>query len=120
MSLPLYLAPPKLFTPLFSLIILFKTFVQLLIPLPAPPFFLLLPLLAGNPKASAPDYKLLIFLRTLAHLRRIKFFLLSSGVSMKVAIPNFSIKIFFTTLPHLNALTNLSSFNGASFPKNAE
>jgi len=100
--------------------IFFKTFVQLLIPLSAPPFFLLAPLLAGNPKAAAPDYKPFIFLRTRAHLRRIKFFLLSSGVSMKVAIPNLSIKIFLTILLHLKALTKLSSFNGASLPKNAE
>ena len=120
LSLPLLLAPPKLFTPLFSPITFFKTCVQLLIPLPVPPFFLLTPLLAGNPKASAPDYKLLILLRTRAHLSRIKFFLVSSGLSIKVAIPKFSTKIFLTTLPHLNALTNLSSFNGASFPKNAE
>jgi hypothetical protein len=120
LSLPLLMAPPKLLTPLFSPTIFFKTFDQLLIPLPAPPFFLLTPLLADNPKASAPDYKPLIFLRTRAHLSRIKFFLVSSGLSIKVAIPNLSIKIFLTTLPHLKALTNLSSFNGASFPKNAE
>jgi hypothetical protein len=120
LSLPLLFAPAKLFTPLPSPIIFFKTFVQLLIPLPAPPFFLTSPFLAGNPKASAPDYKPLIFLRTRAHLSLIKFFFVSSGLSMKVAIPNFSNKIFLTTLPHLKALTSLSSFNGASAPKKAE
>ena len=120
LSLPLLLAPSKLFIPLFNLIIFFKTFVQLPIPLPAPPFFFVAYLLAGNPNASAPDYKPFIFLRTRAHLRRIKFFLLSSGFSMKVAIPNFSSKIFLITLPHLKALINPASFNGASFPKNAE
>jgi len=88
--------------------------------LPAPPFFLVAYLLAGNPNASAPDYKLFILLRTRAHLRRIKFFLLSSGFSMKAAIPNFLSKIFLTILPHLKALINLASYNGASFPINAE
>jgi len=120
LSLELLVAPSKLFIPLFNLIIFFKTFVQLPIPLPAPPFFLVAYLLAGNPNASAPDYKLFILLRTRAHLRRIKFFLLSSGFSMKVAIPKFSSKIFLIILPHLKALINPVSYKGASFPKNAE
>lgn len=120
MSLPLLLAPSKLFIPLFSLTIFLKTFVQLPTLLPDPPFFFEAYLFAGNPKASAPDYNPFILLRTRAHLRRIKFFLLSSGLSIKVAIPNFSSKIFLITLPHLKALTNPASFNGASNPKNAE
>lgn len=116
LSLPLLFAPAKLFTPLPSPIIFFKTFVQLLIPLPAPPFFLTSPFLAGNPKASAPDYKPLIFLRTRAHLRRIKFFLLSSGVSIKEAKPKNLKQIFLTTLAHLNAFIKSWFYIGSSLP----
>jgi hypothetical protein len=94
--------------------IFFKTFVQLLIPLSAPPFFLLAPLLAGNPKAAAPDYKPFILLRTRAHLRRIKFFLLSSGVSIKDAIPKNFKQIFLTTLTHLNELIKVWFYSGSS------
>jgi hypothetical protein len=77
------------------------------IPLLDPSFFLLAPLLGFNPKASAPDYKPLIFLRTRAHLRRIKFFLLSSGVSIKAATPKNLKQIFLTTLVHFNAFIKL-------------
>ena len=45
LSLPFLLAPLKLVMPLFSPMIFFKTFVQLMIPLLAPPLFLLAPLL---------------------------------------------------------------------------
>jgi len=60
-------------------------------------------LLGLNPKASAPDYKPLILLRTRAHLRRIKFFLLSLGVSIKAETPKILKQIFLTTLAHFNA-----------------
>ena len=114
------LPPLKLLTPAFILIIFLRTFAQFDTPLEAPPFFLLVPLLEGNPKASAPAYKPLIFLSTFAHLRRIKFFLLSSGVSMRDATPKNLKQIFLTTLPHLYCAITVLSCNGASGPANTE
>jgi hypothetical protein len=113
-------APPKLLTPAFILIIFFKTFAQFVTPLEAPPFFLLPPLLAVNPKASAPDYKPLIFLSTFAHLRRIKFFLLSSGVSIRDATPKNLKQIFLTTLPHLYCAITFLSYKDPFGPANAD
>jgi hypothetical protein len=115
-----FLLPPKVSTPAFILINFFKTFSQFDMLLESPPFFLEVPLLEGNPNASAPDYKPFIFLRTLAHLRRIRFFLLSSGVSINEATPKNLKQIFLTTLPHLYYAITFLSFNGASGPANAE
>jgi hypothetical protein len=114
------LSPLKVLTPLFNLLIFLRTFVQFVTLLEVPPFFLLTPALEDNPKASAPDYKPLIFLRTFAHLRRIKFFLLSSGVSINEATPKNLKQINLTTLPHLYYAITFLSFNGASGPANAE
>jgi len=113
-------APTKLLTPELILIIFFRTFPQFVTLLEVPPFFLLTPAFEDNPKASAPDYKPLIFLRTFAHLRRIKFFLQSLGVSINEAIPKNLKQINLTTLPHLYCAITFLSFNGASRPANAE
>ena len=113
-------APPKLLTPTFILIIFFRTFAQFDTVLEVPPFFLLTSLLEVNPKASAPDYKPLIFLSTFAHLRRIKFFLLSSGVSIKLETPKNLKQIFLTTLPHRYCAITFLSFNDPSGPAKTE
>ena len=115
-----FFAPPKPSTPALTLLIFFRTFAQFVTPLEAPPFCLLPPLLADNPKASAPDYKPLIFLSTFAHLRRIIFFLLSSGVSIRDATPKNLKQIFLTTLPHLYCAITFLSCKDPFGPANAD
>jgi hypothetical protein len=115
-----FFAPPKPSTPALTLLIFFRTFAQFVTPLEAPPFCLLPPLLADKPKASAPDYKPLIFLSTFAHLRRIIFFLLSSGVSIRDATPKNLKQIFLTTLPHLYCAITFLSCKDPFGPANAD